>query len=444
MAEPAERPHLGRALAGIRVLDFSRLLAGPWCSLLLADLGAEVIKVETPLAGDYARMAPAELGFGGVFEAVNRGKRSIAVNYRLPRGREIVLRLAATADVVLESSMPGQLARRGLGATAVQAVNPRIVYCSLSGYGQDGPYRNRPGHDLDYLAIGGLLTLLGPIGARPVPPGLQVADMAGGTMAALEILAALFRRERTGEGAVLDVAMLDAVVAWLGTLGAGAATAGVVAGPLAGTFPCYAVYPAADGAYLALGALEPQFWVAFCRAVGREDLVPRQFDPTATPEVAEILESRPRSAWLADLGEDSCIAPVNTPAEAQRDPHVRARGLVAGAGSAVHFVSPLRAAAGDGGNGATGPAGAHAGTGTNANGAADGDRPAPGLGSDTLGVLADAGYADAEIRALLDAGVIGGPPTAEATARAVRLGSVLARLAERHSVSSNPRPGPTE
>jgi len=433
MTEPTAPPRLGRPLAGIRVLDLSRLLPGPWCSLLLADLGAEVIKVETPLAGDYARMAPVELGFGGLFEAVNRGKRSIAVNYRLPRGREIVLRLAATADVFLEASMPGQLARRGLGESAIRAVNPRIVYCSLSGYGQAGPYRDRPGHDLDYLAIGGLLALLGPAGARPVPPGLQIADMAGGTLAALEILAALFRRERTGEGTVLDVAILDAIAGWLGPLGAGAATAGVVPGPLAGTFPCYAVYPAADGGFMALGALEPQFWVAFCRAVDREDLVPRQYDSTAIPDVAAILASRPRAAWLADLGDDSCIAPVNTPAEAGRDPHLRARGMVAGTGDAVHMVSPLRAAASsgaeipgkdrDGVDDACAPERRALGLGD--------ERPAPGLGDDTLAVLADAGYPDAEVRALLDAGVVGGAATPEATARAARLGSVLARMAER-------------
>jgi crotonobetainyl-CoA:carnitine CoA-transferase CaiB-like acyl-CoA transferase len=304
-------------------------------------------------------------------------------------------------------------------------VNPRIVYCSLSGFGQEGPYRDRPGHDLDYLAIGGILGLLGPAGARPVPPGLQVADMAGGTLAALEILAALFRRERTGEGTVLDVAILDAIVAWLGPLGAGASTAGVVPGPLAGSFPCYAVYPAADGAFLALGALEPHFWVAFCRAVEREDLVPRQYDPTAMREVAAILASRPRAAWLETLGDDTCVAPVNTPAEAHRDPHLRARGLVAGAGDAVHMVSPLRAAAGAGVR-----ADAEGDDGGVPDGAVD-DRPAPGLGDDTLAVLADAGYSDAEVRALLDAGVVGGTATPEATARAVRLGSVLARLAER-------------
>jgi crotonobetainyl-CoA:carnitine CoA-transferase CaiB-like acyl-CoA transferase len=418
----------GPPLAGVRVLDLSRLLPGPWCSLLLADLGAEVIKVETPLAGDYARIAPAELGFGGVFEAVNRGKRSIAVNYRLPRGREVVLRLATAADVFLESSMPGQIARRGLDAAAVRAVNPRIVYCSLSGYGQEGPYRDRPGHDLDYLAIGGLLALLGPAGARPVPPGLQVADLAGGTLAALEILAALFRRERTGEGAFLDVAVLDAVVSWLGPLGAGVATAGATAGPLSGAFPCYAVYPASDGAFMAVGALEPPFWVAFCRAVDREDLVPRQYDPAAVPAVAAILASRPRAAWLELLGDEACVAPVNTPAEAERDPQVRARGLVAGADDAAHLVSPLRATAGTG-DGAGGCARARQ---------SDDDfdgRPAPVLGEGTLDLLAGAGYRPDEVDALCDAGIVAGPASAETTARAARLGSVLARLAERGRVA---------
>jgi alpha-methylacyl-CoA racemase len=399
-----------RPLAGIRVLDLSRLLPGPWCSLLLADLGADVIKVETPLAGDYARMAPPELGFGGVFEAVNRGKRSIAVNYRLPRGRDLILRLARDCDVFLEASMPGQLARRGLGPVDVRAVNPRIVYCSLSGYGQVGPYRDRPGHDLDYLAIGGLLALLGPAGARPVPPGLQVADLAGGTLAALEIVAALFRRERTGEGAVLDVAVLDAIVGWLGPLGAGVATAGTTTGPLSGRFPCYAVYPSSDGAFLAVGALEPPFWVAFCRAIEREDLVPRQFDPAAIDDVASILVARPRAEWLALLGDAACVAPVNAPAEAECDPHVLARGLVVGEGAATYVVTALRAASGDG----------------------DGDGPcAPGLGDDTLDVLAAAGIPAGEIEALQAAGLVAGHATPAATARAARLGSVLARMASR-------------
>lgn len=436
MSAPAD----ARPLAGIRVLDLSRLIPGPWCSQMLADLGADVVKVETPLAGDYARIAPPELGFGGVFEAVNRGKRSIAVNYRLARGRAIILRLAATADVFLESSMPGQLARRGLGSADVRAVNPRLVYCSLSGYGQAGPYRNRPGHDLDYLAISGLLALLGPAGTRPVPPGLQIADLAGGTLAALEIVAALLRRERTGEGATLDVAILDAVVAWLAPLGAGVATAGTAPGALSGAFPCYGVYAAADGAFLAVGALEPPFWVAFCRGVGREDLIPRQYDRTAVAVVAGILATRPRAAWLATLGEDACVAPVNAPCEAELDPQIVARGLVVGEGTAAHVRSPLGSA----------PAGTAAGSGRLAV-AAPGreppapeavaeppapepqapESPAPGLGDHTREVLAAAGIEADEFAALERDGIVAGPASPEAIARAARLASVLARLAER-------------
>ena len=435
-----------RPLVGIRVLDLSRLIPGPWCSQLLADLGADVIKVETPLAGDYARIAPPELGFGGVFEAINRGKRSIAVNYRLPRGREVVLRLAAAADVFLESSMPGQLARRGLGEADIRAANPRIVHCSLSGYGQAGPYRDRPGHDLDYLAIGGLLALLGPARARPVPPGLQVADLAGGTLAALEIVAALFRRERTGRGAALDVAVLDAIVSWLGPLGAGIATAGTTPGPLSGVFPCYAVYAAADGAFLAVGALEPQFWVAFCRAVGREDLVPRQFDPGSVAEVAAILARHPRAAWLEILGADACVTPVNTAAEAIRDPQVVARGLVRGEGDAARVVTPLAVA----------PDFAAASP------ALDDAEPAPGLGAHTVGILEAAGFDPDEVATLAAADVIAGPRTPEEDARAARLASLLFRLAQRdghppeadgrsgqtssvrHADGSTPLPGPTK
>jgi alpha-methylacyl-CoA racemase len=334
-------------LAGIRVLDLSRLLPGPYCSLLLADLGADVIKIETPTAGDYARMAPAELGFGGIFDAVNRGKRSLAVNYRLPRGRDVVLRLAANADVFLEASRPGQMTRRGLGPDDVHAVAPGIVYCSLSGYGQTGPYRDRPGHDLDYLALSGLLSLMGPRGARPTPPGLQVADIAGGTLAALEIVAALVRQAQTGAGATLDVAVLDAIVSWLAPLGAGIARAASDGGPLGGTFPCYTVYQAGDGVWLAVGALEPQFWVSFCRGLGREDLVPRQYDPTAIGVVAGCLSARAADEWLELLDDDACVARVNLPVEAEADPQVRVRGIVVGEGDQTRIVTPLRAAAHD-------------------------------------------------------------------------------------------------
>ncbi len=376
-------------LAGIRVLDLSRLLPGPYCSLLLAELGAEVIKVETPLAGDYARMAPPELGFGGIFESVNRGKRSLAVDYRRPEGRDLVLRLAESADVFLESSRPGQLARRGLGPVDVRHVNPAIVYCSLSGFGQTGPGRDRPAHDIDYLAVSGLLSLLGPIGAPPSPPGLQLADIAAGTLAATRILAALVARERTGLGCFLDLGVLDAVVGWLRTLGAGISSAGERPGPMSGVYPCYRAYQAADGRWLVVGALERPFRSAFCRGLGRDDLVARQYDPSASAEVASLVAGRDSAAWLAHFEPDACVALVNLPREALADRQVQVR-------------------------------------------AADGPvlAPAPRLGADTDDILAEAAVEPTLVRRLARRGVISGPQSSQRAARAARLGSRLARMTE--------------
>jgi alpha-methylacyl-CoA racemase len=384
---------IDKPLAGVRVLDLSRLLPGPWCTLLLADLGAEVIKVETPLAGDYARMAPDELGFAGIFEAVNRGKRSIAVDYRRPAGRDLVLQLAQTADVFLESSRPGQLERRGLGPVTVLEANPAIVYCSLSGFGQSGPYRDRPAHDIDYLALSGVLSLLGPPGGRPVPPGLQLADIAAGTLAAARILAALVARERTGRGAFLDVAVFDAAIAWLGTLGAAVSSAGCIAGPMSGAYPCYTTYQAGDGRWLAVGALEPPFWRAFCTGIGRMDLVPGQFDPEAIEEVAAVVVARSSTEWLERFDDDACVALVKLPREVLEDSHVRVRGAVRTT-----------------------------------------DGAAPRLGADTDDVLAEAGIAPTTIARLVRKGVVAGEQSPQRAARASRLGSLLARMAERERV----------
>jgi alpha-methylacyl-CoA racemase len=407
-------PTSARPLQGVRVLDLSRLLPGPYCSMLLADLGADVIKVETPRAGDYARMAPPELGFGEIFEALNRGKRSIAVDYRLPAGRDLVLRLAASADVFLESSRPGQLARRGLGEREVREANPSILHCSLSGFGQTGPYRDRPGHDIDYLAMGGLMSLLGDGERRPVPPGVQLADIAGATLAAMHILAALVRRGVTGEGASLDVAILDAVVGLLVPLGAGLASARAGHGSLAGSDPCYTTYRSRDGRWLAVGALEPTFWAAFCRGIGRQDLVARQFDPAARAEVDGVIAGRDASEWLAHFGPEACVVPVLTTAEAADDPHIRARGLVVDGGRAPRVVSPFASG------------GSHAS-----------ERPAPGLGEHTREVLLDAGWSTEELGELEQAGVLGGTRSAAREARAARLGSLLAR---RGGVSTDDSP----
>lgn len=370
-------------LNGIRILDLSRLLPGPYCTMLLADLGAEVVKIESPIVGDYVRTIAPEFGGEAVFATVNRNKQSVAINYRNPRGRELFLRLAQKADVVVETFRPGAVRRWKIDYDAVRAVNPHIVYCSLSGYGQDGPYANRAGHDLNYLAIGGLLALNGVAGGPPIPPGVPIADLAGGTLAAVAILGALVGRARSGQGAYLDVSMLDAAVSWIAPM------MGAVAGlgqnprgrmPLSGKLACYNVYETADGKFISLGALEPHFWTGFCQAIERGDLTNRQFDPEAIPQVAAILRQRTRDEWLQRFrNADLCIEPVNTPDETMHHPQVRHRGLVKETGQ---FASPLRF--------------------TERSGAS----PAPALGQHTQEVLKQAGLDDREIRELEAARVI--------------------------------------
>ena len=202
-------------ISGIRVLDLSRLLPGPYLTQLFADLGAEVIKVETPLAGDYTRLAPPDLGLGGLYETVNRGKQSLALNYRNPRGHQLFMELAKTADVILEGFRPGTAERHGIGYESIKALKPDIIYCSLSGYGQEGPYHGQAGHDINYEALGGALALNARPGEMPIPYGLPIADLSGAMLAGIAILGALVGRERTGQGAYLDAALLDGVLSWM-------------------------------------------------------------------------------------------------------------------------------------------------------------------------------------------------------------------------------------
>jgi crotonobetainyl-CoA:carnitine CoA-transferase CaiB-like acyl-CoA transferase len=371
-------------LGGIRVLDLSRLLPGPYCTLLLADLGAEVVKIETPLAGDYVRMI-SDFGGPAMFEAINRNKKSVAINYRNGRGKEILLQLAQTADVIIETFRPGAVKRWGIDYETVAQVNPRIVYCSLSGYGQAGPYAHRAGHDLNYIAIGGLLALNGAAGGPPIPPGVQIADFAGGMLAAIAILATLVGRQSTGRGAYLDVAMIDAVASWVAPIAGSLYTStgqnperGRM--PLSGGLPCYNVYETADGRFISLGALEPHFWTAFCNAIGQDDLLARQFDAAAIGELAQLFRQRTHDEWLEMLHEvDACVEPVNEVGETLRDPHLRHRGVVTEKGV---FGSPFRSAA------------------------ASAPSSAPALGQHTFEVLKGLGLDDHEIRELDAAGTI--------------------------------------
>lgn len=331
------------AFAGIRFVDLSRLLPGPYCSLLFADLGAEVIKVEEPGRGDYARRTPpfwGESDVGAYFLLLNRNKKSVSIDLKTEGGKAIFRRLARTADVLLESFRPGVMDRLGLGWGALRAENPGLVYCAISGYGQDGPYRNLVGHDVNYMGYAGALSVTGPRDGPPLTPGVQVADLGGGAlMAAFAIAAALHHRRASGEGQLVDVSMTDGVVSWLiPHLAAFFATGRVPERGrerLNGGWPSYGVYETSDGGHVTLGALEPQFWANFCRLVGREDLRALQHAEGAGRDEVEatlrgLFRTRSRAEWVELLHQaDVCAGPVLALDEVVRDPQLRQRGLFA-------------------------------------------------------------------------------------------------------------------
>jgi alpha-methylacyl-CoA racemase len=379
-------------LAGTRVLDLSRLLPGPYCSRILADFGADVIKVERPGGGDWSRYVPPldpESGEGLLFRALNRGKKSLTLNLKAVEGRAILLQLAATADVFLESFRPGVMDRLGLGYEALVGANPRLVYCSLSGYGPDGPYRARAGHDLNYQGLSGLLDLTGPRGGPPSIVGAPVADLAGATWAAVGILLALVEREQTGQGQRVDSSLLGGALSFLSLpvarhLGGQPLVRG--AGDLNGGLLCYNIYETKDGGYVTLSALEPEFWAVFCQAVGRQDLLGQQMAPAIPGEPAyealcALFRSRTRAEWAETLaGEDACCEPVYAIGEALDAPPIQALGMVGREG----LLPPIRLST-------------HL---------ADSTDPAPHLGQHTAGLLAELGYDAAQVDHLLEQGVL--------------------------------------
>src|SRR3990172_8684943 len=326
------------AFAGIRFLDLTRLLPGAYCSLLFADLGADVIKMEEPGVGDYARLVPPGFrsdGGGAAFQMLNRNKKSLTLNLKHEDGKMIFRRLAAGADIVLESFRPGVMRRLGLGYEALSEVNPRLIYCAITGYGQDGPNQNLAGHDINYLGHAGVLAITGPRGGPPVLPGAQIADLGGGSlMAAFTISAALHHRNLSGRGQMLDVSMTDGTVSWLSAhLGAFFATGHVPArgeARLNGGLVCYGVYETKDGKYLTVGALEPKFWQAFCRVLGREDLVPHQYAAgekrdKVEADLRQTFKTKTRDEWLAAFkGVNACVGSVLGFHEVGEDPRLRA------------------------------------------------------------------------------------------------------------------------
>ena len=304
------------ALDNVVVLDLTRLLPGATATAYLVKNGAEVIKIEQPGEGDYARTLAPE-----VFRATNGGKKSISLNLKDPRGRDLLLRLSEKADVLVEGFRPGTMARLGLGYDDLRSINPRLIYASLTGYGQTGPYASLAGHDVNYLALGGVLGL-----NLPVIPGIQVADLAAGAMqAVIEILLALLERAKTGAGRYLDISMLAGMQSFLTVPLAAYKDGGrePVAGDeiLSGRYACYNIYRAGDGRWLAVGALEPKFWGELCRRIGCEDLIVQQFAEgemrgRVKERVAAIFATRTADEWFESLRAfDCCVTPVRTISE---------------------------------------------------------------------------------------------------------------------------------
>jgi crotonobetainyl-CoA:carnitine CoA-transferase CaiB-like acyl-CoA transferase len=327
-------------LTGLKLLDLSRLLPGPYCSLLLADLGMEVLKVEDLEMGDYMRkMGPVRKQDSAYFLAVNRNKKSMTLNLKVIEGKEIFYKLINSYDVVLESFRPGVMDRLGIGYEELKKRNPRVILCSLSGYGQDGPYRERSGHDINYIGLGGILELIGIKDEAPVIPGVQIADLAaGGMMSAIAILAAVVHRQESGEGQYLDISMLDGVISWL-SMHAGKyfmdeelPERGEMV--LAGRYACYHVYQTKDGRYMSLGALEPKFWESFCEALGRRDLVLKQFIEgeerlRLIEEIQKIFKTKTQKEWVDFLrNKDACCEPILNLEEVFHHPHVLHRQMV--------------------------------------------------------------------------------------------------------------------
>lgn len=384
-----------KPLSGVRVLDLTRLLPGAMATLHLADMGADVIKVEDTATGDYSRaMGRVREGMSDSFRLLNRNKRAMRLDLKQSRGREAFLKLAERADVVVEGFRPGVVARLGVGYDAVSGVNARIVYCSISGYGQDGPYAQRAGHDINYVGYAGVGDQIG-TRDEPVVPNFQIADLLGGALVpVMGILAALLDARSSGRGRYVDVSMTDAALSHaifplLGFLESGKAPARG-SGMLDGGLACYNVYRTKDGRFMAVGALERKFWATLCDILGCPELEEKHIVYGAGAEpvrarLEEIFASRTQREWTETFGAaDCCVSPVLRVDEALANEQLRARGMVLDADGVKQLALPLKMSEFEFGI----------------------ERRAPAAGEHTDEILHEAGYGDAEIAALRKEGVI--------------------------------------
>jgi len=372
------------------VLDLTRLLPGPYCARILADFGFEVIKVERPGEGDWVRSVPPfKDGFSTLFQALNHGKKSLTLDLKSPAGREIFLELSARADVLLESFRPGVMESLDLEYKDLMPTNPRLVYCSLTGYGGRGHYQARPGHDLNYLGLSGLLDLTGTRQGPPAIPGGQIADVGGALWAVVGIQQALLERQRTGEGGRVECSLLGAAISTMQIATAretGGQPMARGASDLTGGWVCYQVYATNDDKYMTLGALEPKFWGNFCQVVEREDLLSQQFAPAIPGEhvhdqLCALFRSRTQADWVDAFKDvETCCEPVYSLSEALSSEPALALGILAD----DHILPAVRLSEHE----YNPPA------------------PAPALGEHTAEILGELGYPADQIRAMKALGVI--------------------------------------
>lgn len=386
-------------LTSLKILDFTTLLPGPFATMFLADLGADVLRIEAPNRPDIVRMSPPYLGESAVSAAhamLNRTKRSITLDLKNPQSTAIVHKLVQTYDIVLEGFRPGVMDRLGVGYNALKAINPRLIYCAITGYGQDGPLANRAGHDMNYLALSGQMSYSGSQATGPKPQGTQIADIGGGSFVAMTgILAAVIHRHHTGEGQLVDVAMTDGAMLWNSVTGAE-----YLAGDELPTYESrqlnggshYNYYRTADGRYLSVSSLEPQFWRGFCDAIERPTWVDRLSEPMPPliADIASVIETRTLAEWVAVFQPlDVCVEPVLNLEEVAAHPHTQYRQMVVevpGEGGPVRqFANPLKFSA----------TAAH--------------YPYYGVaaGQHNREVLGELGYSEAEITTLVETGVLG-------------------------------------
>lgn len=387
-----------KPLAGVRVLDLTRLLPGPLATMHLADLGADVVKLEDTGAGDYAReLGATRGGDSAYFTLINRNKRGLRLDLKNPAGRDVFLKLAEDADVLVEQFRPGVMQRLGVGYDTLAAANPRLVYCSISGYGQSGPYRDRAGHDINYVGYAGVGDQIGVENGPPVIPNFQIADLLGGSLApVMGILAALLDARSSGKGRYVDCAMTDAVLAHAVLPLSGLIEEGKPpergAATLSGALPGYNVYRTRDQRYLAVGALEKKFWENLCDALDCPELKPDHLVRGKRARgvklrLAEIFAAQDQSYWVERLADkDCCVSPILTIEEALRDEQFRARGMVLkdSRGEPIGIALPLQMS----------------------EFTFSVDRGPPGRGEHTDEILREAGYSAADINSLRQSGAI--------------------------------------